>query len=109
MEARQGYKLLVTYNYLPGREMAYRRFMVHQWLPAMQALGLEPLELYHTMWGGYPVRMVALYAANLTILQQALNSGEWRFWWGRLGDFVTDLDYCVLPARNWFQFCPDEG
>jgi hypothetical protein len=51
MSDTQGYKLLLTYDYLPGREMAYRRFMINQWLPAMQTLGLEPLELYHTMWG----------------------------------------------------------
>ena len=40
MSELQGYKIIVTYNYLPGREMAYRRFMIHQWLPAMQSLGL---------------------------------------------------------------------
>lgn len=103
--APQGYKLLFTYNYLPGREMAYRRFIINQWLPAMQALGLEPLDLYHTMWGDYPVRMVVLYAPNKTILHQALHSNEWDFWLRRLNRFVTDLRYCIMPAREWFQFC----
>ena len=107
MSDAQGYKLLVTYNYFPGREMAYRRFMVNQWLPAMQALGLEPLELYHTLWGEYPVRLVALYASNQTIMHRALNSSEWDFWWRRLGRYVTDMDYCIVPAREWFQFCND--
>jgi len=107
MAISQGYKLIITYNYLSGRELAYRRFMIHQWLPAMQTLGLEPLELYHTMWGAYPVRLVTLYAANETILRRALGGSEWRFWWGRLHDFVTDLEYCILPARGWFQFCPN--
>ena len=101
----QGYKLLFTYDYMPDREMAYRRFMVNQWLPAMHALGLEPIDLYHTMWGDYPVRMVVLYAANSTILQQALHSHEWNFWMQRLQHFVTDLRYCIVPARRWFQFC----
>lgn len=100
-----GYKLLITYNYLAGRETAYRRFMVNQWLPAMQALGLQPLDLYHTMWGDYPVRLVALYAADAATIQQALASSEWDFWLKRLTRYVTDLSYCVVPAREWFQFC----
>jgi len=105
MTAPQGYKLLVSYNYLPEREMVYRRFMINQWLPAMQALGLQPLELYHTLWGAYPVRLVALYAPSEMVIRRALSSSEWTFWWRRLGRYVIDLDFCILPARDWFQFC----
>jgi len=105
MTATQGYKVLVTYNYLPGQELAYRRFMMAQWLPAMQALGLEPLALYHTMWGDYPVRLVALSARDDMAVRRALAAQEWIWWWQRLGDYVIDLDYCVVPAAEWFQFC----
>ena len=105
MPHMQGYKLLITYDYLPGREMAYRRFMINQWLPAMQSLGLEPLELYHTMWGGYPVRLVALYAPDEETLRRAVNSNEWEFWWRRLGRFVDNLNMCIVVAREWLQFC----
>ena len=102
----QGYKLLVVFNYRPGREVAYRRFMINQWIPAMQALGLQPLEIFHTMWGDYPVRQVSLYAPSQEHLQRILTSREWALWWERLEHYVTDLDYCVVPARPWFQFCP---
>ncbi len=101
----QGYKVLLQYNYRPGREMSYRRFMVNQWLPAMQALGLEPLEIFHTMWGDYPIRQIALYARDWETLQRALTSQEWALWWQRLEQYVTDLSFCVVPARPWFQFC----
>jgi hypothetical protein len=109
MSDTQGYKLLLTYDYRPGREMAYRRFMINQWLPAMQTLGLEPMELYHTMWGEYPVRLVVMYAASAKIMHDALNSGEWEFWWRRLQRYVDNLDYCIVPARDSFQFCNDEA
>ena len=101
----QGYKLLITYDYLSDREMAYRRFMINQWLPAMQTLGLEPLELYHTMWGPYPIRLVVLYVTDERTLHQAMKSDEWRFWWKRLNRFVDNLRLCILPAREWLQFC----
>ena len=105
LSAFQGYKLLVVYNYLPGREMAYRRFMVNQWLPAMQALGLEPLEIFHTMWGDYPIRQISLYAPDLDTLRRALSSREWELWRQRLERYVSELDICIVPARPWFQFC----
>ncbi len=108
MSDAQGYKLLLTYDYLPGREMAYRRFMISQWLPAMQALGLEPMELYHTQWGEYPVRLVVMYASTERVIQKVLNSNEWAFWWKRLNRYVDNLQYCIVPAREWFQFCDEE-
>ncbi len=101
----QGFKLLITYDFLAGREMAYRRFMIHQWLPAMQALGLEPLEIFHTMWGDYPIRQISLYAPDLQTLLQVLRSSEWALWWQRLEQYVEHLQYCIVRARPWFQYC----
>jgi hypothetical protein len=103
----QGYKLLITYDYLPDHEMAYRRFMMTQWLPAMQQLKLEPLAIFHTQWGHYPVRQLALYAENEAIIRQALNDEKWGYWWERLSHYVVHQRYCVLPAREWCQFCAE--
>jgi len=105
----QGYKVLITYDYLPDREMPYRRFMMTQWLPAMQQLGLEPLAFFHTLWGNYPVRQIALYAEQEETIRQALTSEEWAYWWERLSHYVVHLQVCVVPAREWFQFCPAEA
>ncbi len=105
MTSPQGYKLLVSYDYIPDREMAYRRFMIHQWLPAMQALGLEPMALYHTLWGAYPVRLVVLYAPNETVIRRALIGEDGLLWRRRLEEYVVNLSYCIVPARAWFQFC----
>lgn len=100
-----GYKVLVSYNYSSGKEMAYRRFMVSQWLPAVQALGLEPLQLFHVMWGAYPIRLIVLYAEDKKILKQALRSQEWALWLQRLENYVEDLRYCVVKAQPWLQLC----
>ncbi|RUA15315.1 MAG: hypothetical protein DSY55_06530 [Clostridia bacterium] len=79
--------------------------MVSQWLPAVQALGLEPLQLFHIMWGAYPIRLVVLYAENDKILRRALRSQDWTLWLQRLEDYAEDLHYCVVPAQPWLQLC----
>ncbi len=99
-----GYKLLITYNYLNYREREYYRFMVQQWLPGMQALGFEPGEVMHTQWGKYPARLIVLYAGDLGMLRKAMHSAEWERWHQQLRTFVTDLSYRVVPARPWLQF-----
>lgn len=99
-----GYKLLVTYNYLAHREMEYRRFMIQRWLPAMQDLGLEPGEVLHTLWGDYPNRLVVLYAADIDTVSDALASDEWDHWHEQLHTFVRNLQYRVVPAHPWLQF-----
>ncbi len=99
-----GYKLLVTYNYLSYRELEYRRFMIQQWMPAMQSMGFEPADVMHTQWGKYPLRLIILYAPNLEVVRKAMQSKEWEHWHRLLRGFVTDLRYRVVRARPWFQF-----
>ena len=100
----EGYKLLVTYNYLTYRDLEYRRFMIQQWIPAMQAMGFEPGEVLHTLWGKYPARLVVLYAGDLNTIERTMVSDEWQRWHSQLRSFVTDLRYRVVKARPWFQY-----
>ena len=99
-----GYKLLVTYNYLSYRELEYRRFMIQQWMPAMQHMGFEPGEVLHTLWGKYPLRLVVLHAKDQDTIAEIMESDEWLQWHRRLSSFVTDLRYRVVRARPWLQF-----
>jgi len=99
-----GYKVLITYNFLAHREMEYRRFMIQRWMPAMQDLGLEPGEVLHTLWGSYPTRLVVLYAPNVEIIERAMHSNTWEKWHEELYHYVRNLSYRVVPARPWLQF-----
>ena len=102
--AMNGYKLIVTYNYLTHREMEYRRFMIQRWMPAMQGMGLEPGEVLHTLYGDYPLRMVVLYAPDLETIERIMASDEWQAWHERLYQYVRNLQYRVVPAKPWLQF-----
>ena len=99
-----GYKVLVTYNFLMHRELEYRRFMIQQWIPAMQALGLEPGEVLHTLWGDYPARRLVLYARDYETLVNAVRGEEWQHWRQQMRGYVRDLRYRIVPARPWLQF-----
>ena len=44
-------KLLLVYNVKSTREEAYYRFMMGEFLPTAQNIGLQIVEAWRTLWG----------------------------------------------------------
>ena len=65
-------KLLMTWDILPGREQEYFEFLVRDFIPALQNLGMEPSDAWYTMYGEHPQIMAAAQMETLTILQHIL-------------------------------------
>lgn len=96
-------KLLMTWDILPGREQEYFEFLVRDFIPALQNLGMEPSDAWYTMYGEHPQIMAAAQMETLTILQHILESSDWDNLTGRLLDYVENFDYKVVQARSGFQ------
>ena len=99
----EGYKILVSFNPLHQHEMAYRRFIVQRWLPAMQELGLVPGEIMQTIWGDYADRLIVLYVPDEALLRSVILGEEWQHWHEKLRPYVHNLRYRVVEARPWLQ------
>lgn len=96
-------KLLMTWDIQAGREQDYFEFVVREFIPGVQKLGLEPNDAWFTMYGKHPQIMAGVVAANQTTLSQVLESQEWETLVNRLLDYVEDFKYKVVPARRGFQ------
>jgi hypothetical protein len=96
-------KLLITWDILPGREQEYFEFVVRDFIPAIQALGMEPSDAWFTMYGNQPQIMASMLMPNLAALQTAMDSQEWLNLKQRLLDYVENFDSKVVQARNGFQ------
>ena len=96
-------KLLMTWDILPGKEQEYFEFVVRDFIPNIQKLGLEPSDAWFTMYGDQPQIMAAAQAPSLNTLQQALDSPDWKDITQRLLDYVENFDYKVVQARSGFQ------
>jgi hypothetical protein len=97
-------KLLLSFDIRPGREVAYRRFIMEEFLPQAQALGLMPTDAWHTAYGEYPVRLIGFAANDLAGVRSARATGEWRELMGRLERYVLNLTVRVVPLRGGFQW-----
>ena len=97
-------KLLLVYDIKPHREAEYYRYVLGEFLPALQGMGLVMVEGWHTAYGDYPMRLIAFRAENEAALREALSSKEWQTSKEQLLKLVRDYEERVVIAGSPFQF-----
>jgi hypothetical protein len=94
----------MTWDIAPEREQEYFEFVIGEFIPGVQRLGLEPTEAWATIYGEYPQIMVAMLAPDLPDAQRILNSVEWGRLREQLFTFVKNYTHKVVSAKGGFQF-----
>lgn len=97
-------KLLMTWDIAPEHEQEYFEFVIGEFIPGVQRMGLEPSEAWATIYGEYPQIQVAMLSPDLTNAQRVLSSGEWNHLREQLFGFVKNYSYKLIPAKGGFQF-----
>lgn len=99
-------KLLMSWDIKPGREQEYFEFVVREWLPGLQKLGVEPADAWYTMYGTSP-RTPQILAAGvvdtLRTMRSILDTEEWHALKSQLLTFVENYDQKVIKAKSGFQ------
>lgn len=96
-------KLLMTWDILPGREQEYFEFVVRDFIPGMQRLGLEPSDAWFTMYGNQPQILATAQSSSISKLEMVLGSSDWDKLSQQLLDYVEEFNYKIVPARAGFQ------
>ncbi len=96
-------KLLLTWDIIPGREQEYFEFVVREFIPQLQQLGLQPNDAWFTMYGDQPQITADVQAANLSSMQNILKTDEWASLINRLMDYVENYNSKIVRARAGFQ------
>jgi hypothetical protein len=97
-------KLLLSYDIRPGKENAYRRFVLEELLPQAQELGLVPTDAWHTAYGAYPARLIGFVAEDLATAQRARASDKWLELLHKLQSFTLNFQQRLTPFRGGFQW-----
>lgn len=96
-------KMLLTWDLLPGREQEYFEFVVRDFIPSVQKMGMEPSDAWFTVFGNQPQIMVALQSASMENMENILKSSDWNSLKNQLLDYIEDFNYKIVPARPGFQ------
>ena len=96
-------KLLLSWDILPGREQEYFEFVVREFIPGIQALGLEPSDAWLTTYGEQPQILTGVEVSSLSSLNTVLSSQEWDSMITKLLDYVENLEIKTVKAKPGFQ------
>lgn len=97
-------KLLMSWDILPGREEEYFEFVVRDFIPGMQRLGLEPTDAWFTMYGeDKPQILAGAQMSNKQALERIIESQEWKNLTDELMEYVENFEIKIVPARKGFQ------
>lgn len=96
-------KLIMTWDITPGREQEYFEFVVREFIPQVQQMGMELKDAWLTMYGDQPQIMASAQMSELSAMQDILDSTEWQGLVNKLLDYVENYQYKIVPARAGFQ------
>ena len=96
-------KLLMTWDILPGREQEYFEFVVRDFIPGMQHLGLDVSDAWFTMYGDQPQILAIVQSSSRRSLEKMLASSDWEKLAEQLLGYVEDFKFKIVPARSGFQ------
>jgi hypothetical protein len=96
-------KLLLNYDVKDNMSEEYRQFVLGDFLPAVQKMGLAVTEVWLTAYGDYPERQTELVSRDEETMWRVLNSEEWLELEGRLREFVDGFERKVIPYQPGFQ------
>lgn len=96
-------KLLMTWNILPGHEQDYFEFVVRDFIPGVQKMGLELSDAWYTAYGNRPQILAAGQMPSIQAMKRLINSREWKELNARLLDLVDSYQFKIVPAHGGFQ------
>lgn len=97
-------KILMTWDISPDRDQEYFEFVVGEFVPGVQRLGLQPIEAWATVYGPYPQIQVGLLAETAQRARAVMNSREWVQLQQQLFGYVKNFSFKIVPAKAGFQF-----
>ncbi|MFZ1397577.1 MAG: hypothetical protein WAS33_11790 [Candidatus Promineifilaceae bacterium] len=99
-----GLKLLLSYEVEDTHLQAYQQFVMQRYVPAMQMMGFQVSEVWHTAYGDAPNRLVGFVCRDRQTLDDLLENEMWLTLNSQLEQYVTEFSYKVVPyQRGVFQ------
>ena len=98
-----GLKLLLSYEVSAENIQEYRQFVLQRYVPAMQMMGFQISEAWHTAYGDAPNRLIGFVCQDRDTVDSLLHNEDWQDLNIQLKELVTEFSYKVVPYRGVFQ------
>lgn len=97
-------KLIMTWDIAPEHEQEYFEFVVREFVPGVQRLGLELKDAWVTVFGNRPQVLVSAIMPSASNARQVMRSTEWKSLHNQLMDYVVNYTEKLVESHGGFQF-----
>jgi hypothetical protein len=98
------YKLLMMYDIRPELYDPYFQYIMSDFVPALQNMGLYMTSVWHTAYGEYPVRLIEFVSEDLETMIEIFQSDRWEEMETHLKTYIVNYERKVVRFRQGFQF-----
>lgn len=96
-------KLILRWDIQPGSESEYFEFMVSEFIPALNRLGISEPGVWYTAYGGAEQILVTGITETEDHMDYVLRSNDWDRLKDRLEALVSNFSQKITPATGGFQ------
>ena len=97
-------KILMTWDIAAEHEQEYFEFVIGEFVPGVQRLGLQPAEAWATLYGSYPQIQVVLAGRQCAAGPQCPGIQRLDDASGPAFHYIRNYSYKIVPSRWGFQF-----
>ncbi len=97
-------KIIMTWDIAPEREQEYFEFVVREYIPGVQRLGLELKDAWATVYGSRPQILVGALLPSVAKAHEVMDSPDWKSLHNQLQDYVINYSEKIVEAHGGFQF-----
>jgi hypothetical protein len=97
-------KLIMTWDIIPERERDYFEFVIRDFLPGVEKLGLELTDAWATVYGEQPQIQVGAISDSREEVLRILQSEGWDQLLEKLLQYVVNYNQKIVSQHKGFQF-----
>ena len=96
-------KLLITWDIKAGHESDYVEFLMREFGPAVNRIGLQMTDAWYTIYGEGPQVLVGAVTESLEQMQRVLTGKEWKALEDKLLTHVDNYRRRIVEVSGGFQ------
>lgn len=96
-------KILMRWDVRPETESEYFEFLVHEFIPELNKLGISDIQVWYTQYGECEQKLASGITESSTQMKEVLASKTWHDLNDKLQQFVDNFSQKVVSATRGFQ------
>lgn len=98
------YKVLVTYDIRPDMVEKYYYYVLKEFVPELENMGLYMFKVWHVAYGDYPIRQMEFVSENLDTIYEVFDSDRFEKLESNLKELTTGYERKVVRFKKGYQF-----